>query len=38
MTDPRQGASNQRDVEFTTGGVVLRGWLRTPDTEAPCKG
>ncbi len=35
MTDPRQGASNQRDVEFTAGGVVLRGWLRTPDTVAP---
>ena len=22
-------------MEFTAGGVVLRGWLRTPDTAAP---
>lgn len=36
MTDPGQGTSDQRDVEFaTSGGVVLRGRLRTPSTAAP---
>jgi len=27
--------SNQLDVEFSSGGVVLRGWLRTPPTPGP---
>ena len=35
MTGSKQDASNKRDVEFTSGGVVLRGWLRTPETVAP---
>ena len=32
MTNP---PVNQRDVEFRSDGLTLRGWLRTPDTATP---
>lgn len=35
MTDARQATPGQRDVEFRSAGVVLRGWLRTPASAAP---
>lgn len=35
MPDSIRVSSTRRDVEFISSGVVVRGWLRAPDTDGP---
>ncbi|WP_031469847.1 alpha/beta hydrolase [Sciscionella sediminilitoris] len=35
MSDNDKTSAISRDIEFTSGGVTLRGWLRRPATEGP---
>lgn len=35
MTEIHQSASGRRNIEFDSGGILLRGWLQIPDDVGP---